>query len=125
MDYEAKLNHLVPGYRMTGTARILDQADYESREWKDERPRPTWSEIESVILPEPEVPLSVELDAMFMSQPAEVRAKFYREKAAVSLAIQQGDLEVIPHIIAGASVTPDLEPVKNAMLEKVKQKGVK
>ncbi len=66
--------------------------------------------------PPPE-PLNVRLDAVFITLPLEARAQFYEKKAAVKLALEQGDVEAAQAIINGASVPSELEAVRQSLLQ--------
>lgn len=49
MDIAACVDHLYRDPEFTGSATILDQADWESREWIDKRgKKPTWAQLEAV-----------------------------------------------------------------------------
>jgi hypothetical protein len=49
MDIAACVEHLYPDPVFTGSATIRDRADWESREWIDERgKKPTWAQLEAI-----------------------------------------------------------------------------
>lgn len=66
--------------------------------------------------PPPPVPVATQLETMFNSQVAAVRAQFFTLKAAVKLALEQGDIEAAILIIQNAPVPPELEPLRQQML---------
>lgn len=71
---------------------------------------------EVVAFRNPPAPLSVILDTIFNQLPAEVRAQFFPLKAAVKLALDQGDLEAAKYIVQLTTVPPELEGAKTQML---------
>jgi len=67
------------------------------------------------------LPLAEALDEDFKQNPAPIRAAFYTHKAAVKLALEQGDVEAAELIIQGVEVPPELAPAKERMLGKFKK----
>ena len=62
------------------------------------------------------IELAPTLDAQFNALPVEVRAQFYPLKAAIKLALEQGDTLAALAIVQGAPVPPELQEQKDAML---------
>lgn len=67
--------------------------------------------------PPPPPPLNVRLDGIFNGLPVEIRAQFYPLKAAIKLALEQGDTEAAEAIIATAPVPSELEAVRQSLLQ--------
>lgn len=60
--------------------------------------------------------LPQQLDAVFNQLPVEARAQFYPLKAAVKLALEQGDTSAALAIIQAVDVPPELQDAKDSLL---------
>ena len=101
-----------------------DFADYPQGEPFPAPSGATWVNGDPVNLPANK-PLSLaeRLDTVFMQLPPEVRGQFYPLKAAVKLALEQGDTLGALAIIQITSVPTDLQDAKDAMLSIFSQEG--
>lgn len=61
------------------------------------------------------------LDAEFKKLPLTVQAQFYPLKAAVKLALEQGETGVAAEIVRSAAVPPEFEGVRAKLLEFLNQ----
>jgi len=84
-----------------------EQAEYDAYVAKKSEPKPR--------------PLNEQLNEDFKTLPPEARAQFFVHKAAVKLALEEGDTEAAELLISGVTVPPELEPVKAKMLGKFKK----
>jgi hypothetical protein len=108
-----------------GKEYSLNGDTYEGLNWLDASPKPTLQEIEAkhpLYLADIEqkrklAELPVQMDAVFNALPPEVRGAFYPQKAAVKLAFEQGDTLAALAIVQNAVVPPELQEVKDSLLD--------
>jgi hypothetical protein len=62
-----------------------------------------------------------ELDNIFKDLPVPIRAQFFPLKAAIKLALEQGDIMAALEIINMTEVPPELAPLKGQMLNKFRE----
>lgn len=62
-----------------------------------------------------------ELDNIFKDLPVPIRAQFFPLKAAIKLALEQGDVMAALEIIDMTEVPPELVPLKDEMLNKFRE----
>ncbi|HEY9685474.1 MAG TPA: hypothetical protein V6C52_00715 [Coleofasciculaceae cyanobacterium] len=67
--------------------------------------------------PPPPLPLSEQLNAIFETLPAEIQADFAPLKAAVKLELDQKREHIARLIIQRATIPPELESLRQALLE--------
>ena len=96
------------GYVPPGGLGEFDEAVYEEIEG-----RPP----EGYTTEPPEKSLPERLNEKFKTLPVDVRATFYTLKAAVKIALDEGDTDAAKRVIEMAPVTADLEAARDAMLQ--------
>ena len=60
MDVALCIEKLVPQAKYGGSTTANTKAQFDALRWEDNRKKPTWEELESVVIPEPEVVPKVE-----------------------------------------------------------------
>ena len=93
MDIAACVHLLIKDAVYTGSATIVDRADWESREWKDRRTQPTWEQIEAA-----EVDVAKAETEAAAAEAINLRLENYKLKAARELALIDNDIEAVDEI---------------------------
>lgn len=52
-DVALALDVLVPGAAYGGSLTANTKAAYDSIRWEDDRPKPSWTDVQAVVIPEP------------------------------------------------------------------------
>ena len=76
------------------------------------------SENQDYVYVEPTIPLNLQLDTVFSQLPNEAQAAFFTLRAGVKLALEENKPEIAKMIIENAPVPPELQSVKDALLQK-------
>lgn len=100
------IEKLVPAAQYSGAFENNSRREYEDLVWEDQRPKPTWQDLQSVVVSEP---LDVRLTALFAAQSPAVRGQLYALKAGVTDALRAGDLEGARAVIEQASADQDIK----------------
>lgn len=106
MGLAVNLEKLVPGADYSGALAEDTRNAWEAIVWRDQRPKPTWEEIQSVvILPS----LEDRLNHLFNNLSASLRGQCYALKAGMREALFIGDVEGAKAIVAESSVSEELK----------------
>lgn len=116
MDVAAALDFLVPGAIYYGSLTANTLEAYEAIRWEDEREKPTWEDLEAVVI---EPPLSETLENIFLQGiqalasvvPAITRWSLFGMQAAGEKALLAGDVDALKVAIETAAL-PDNEQVE-------------
>ena len=60
MDIALAIEQLVPNAQYGGSTTSNSKGQYDSLRWEDVRKKPTWEELEAVVIPIPEVVPTIE-----------------------------------------------------------------
>lgn len=120
-DIASVLDNLLPGAIYYGSLTANTEEAYDALNWQDDRPKPTWEEIEAV---EVKPPLAERLETIFISAIQGSDGVLTPEEEAGLFLIKTGITEMLKFnrfaaaqaMIEAAAIPEALEPVRAAML---------
>lgn len=116
VDVAAALDVLAYGAEYRGSLTANTQEAYEAIVWEDERPKPSWEEIESVVII-PKLSKSEQLTLAYKQLPVEKRAKYGGIMVQAKVFVEEGDYEAAAFQLNRLVVTEDEEPLKQAFIQ--------
>ncbi len=115
VDVAAAIDVLVAAAEYRGSLTSNTQADYDALIWEDERPKPSWEAIQAADIT-PKLSKSERLRLAYQQLPVEKRVKYGAIMVQAKIFLEQGDSEAAAFQLSRLVVTPEEEPLKQAII---------